>query len=455
MSLKLRQYLRKCSEVTHTTIDPYRKNAVRIHLVPPAKRSPGIPWVLILNGQDILPLNTSWAVLLREFIGTVNAHAGKVLDAPLLKGCIGETVRRMLEIFPRTDEKVIRADLAAIVRVITAVGAGNTPDADTGYMTLAEYAPYMRSPHRMDLMVSAMTKNGCWNCNQKCLHCYAAGQPMSEMQEMTTEQWKQAIDRLRREWVTQVTFTGGEPTLRSDLPELVAHASWFVTRLNTNGILLTPELCRRLMEASLDSVQVTLYACDADIHNRLVGASQFEKTVAGIRSAVEAGLNVSVNTPLCSLNTEYNRLLEFCRDLGVKYFSCSGLIPTGGAAQADSVATRLDASTLEGILRGAMAYCRKNELDLNFTSPGWLSDKVLRSMGLNPPACGACLSNMAVAPDGTVVPCQSWLNGTALGNILETPWEKIWNHPEAAAIRSRAVEPDKKCLLWTEGGGAR
>ena len=78
MSLKLRQYLSKCSEVTHTTIDPYRKNAVRIHLVPPGKAKPGVPWVLILNGQDILPLNTSWAVLLREFIGTVNAHAGKV-----------------------------------------------------------------------------------------------------------------------------------------------------------------------------------------------------------------------------------------------------------------------------------------------------------------------------------------------------------------------------------------
>ena len=42
-----------------------------------------------------------------------------------------------------------------------------------------------------------------------------------------------------------ICITGGEPTLRADLVELVEAAQWFVTRLNTNGRLLTPELCRR------------------------------------------------------------------------------------------------------------------------------------------------------------------------------------------------------------------
>lgn len=45
-----------------------------------------------------------------------------------------------------------------------------------------------------------------------------------------------------------MTFTGGEPTLRQDLVELAEAAQWFVTRLNTNGRLLTPELCRGLFE---------------------------------------------------------------------------------------------------------------------------------------------------------------------------------------------------------------
>ena len=68
--------------------------------------------------------------------------------------------------------------------------------------------------------------------------------------------------------------------------ELVEEAQWFVTRLNTNGLLLTPELCRDLYRASLDSVQVTLYAADAATHNALVGVDGFDRTIQGIRNAV-------------------------------------------------------------------------------------------------------------------------------------------------------------------------
>ena len=51
----------------------------------------------------------------------------------------------------------------------------------------------------------------------------------------------------------------------------------------------------------------------------------------GIRNAVAAGLSVSVNTPLCSLNTDYAETLRFVHGLGVRYVTCSGLIPSGGA----------------------------------------------------------------------------------------------------------------------------
>ena len=119
-------------------------------------------------------------------------------------------------------------------------------------ISLGEYAPYMRAPHRMDLMVSAMTREGKWHCNQKCIHCYAAGQPLSEEQELDTESWKKIIRACRKAGITQLTFTGGEPTLRDDLCKLILEARWFVTRLNTNGIRLTKELCAELVQAELD-----------------------------------------------------------------------------------------------------------------------------------------------------------------------------------------------------------
>ena len=87
-------------------------------------------------------------------------------------------------------------------------------------------------------------------------------------------------------------------------------------------------------------------------------------------------------------------------------------------------------------------------MELSFTSPGQVAAETLREIGIPEiPSCGACLSNMAVRPDGVVVPCQSWLSGPGLGNILETPWEKIWNHPDCAAIRAVNAETDFTCQL--------
>jgi len=328
------------------------------------------------------------------------------------------------------------------------VARGRVPDEPVGLLTLGEYAPLMTAPHRMDLMLSAMTKDGAWHCNQKCLHCYAAGQPLAETPELTTAQWKDILQKLRAANIPQVTFTGGEPTLRADLAELTDAAQWFVTRLNTNGRLLTPELCRALYAASLDSVQITLYAADAAVHNALVGADGFDETVQGIRSALAAGLNVSVNTPLCSRNADYAATLAFAASLGVRYATCSGLIPAGGAVGEASRTTRLTPQELTQTLRTAMETARRLSLEVDFTSPGWLDEDTLRGLGFTLiPSCGACLSNMAIAPDGAVVPCQSWLGGQPLGNILTDPWPAIWESDTCRAIRAESAKMEHLCQL--------
>ena len=106
-------------------------------------------------------------------------------------------------------------------------------------------------------------------------------------------------------------------------------AQWFVTRLNTNGRMLTSALCKDLRTASLDAVQITFYSADEAVHNELVGVDGYTDTVNGIKNALAAGLNVSLNTPLCSLNKDYRATMEFAHDLGIRYLTCSGLIPAG------------------------------------------------------------------------------------------------------------------------------
>lgn len=238
--------------------------------------------------------------------------------------------------------------------------------------------------------------------------------------------------------------------MREDLPELIYYARWFVTRLNTNGVKLTKELCQQLYNVSLDSVQITLYSADEMEHNTLVGANNFKSTVEGINNAIEAGLNISINTPLCKVNANYLNTLKFLNELGVKYVSCSGLIVTGNACQQESKCTQLSEKELYTILKEATLYCVEQHIEISFTSPGWVSDDRLELLGLAIPTCGACLSNMAIAPNGGVVPCQSWLSEETLGNILEQPWSHIWNSPRCKAIREYSSSMKHDCPLKKE-----
>ena len=444
-----RRYRRsRLDYVRHITIDPRGPGVVRIHMIPPRTEDPADPFLLLLNGAQLVPLNLSWAILLANFMDQLEPWSGREIGEQDWQSMLSAAVKATRRTYPGTGKAVLLGDLELMLRSIVAIARGQEPPAEVGALSLGEYAGRMSAPHRMDLMISAMTREGRWHCNQKCLHCYAAGQTLGETPELTTDQWRELLEKLRRANIPQVTFTGGEPTLRPDLPELVEAAQWFVTRLNTNGRLLTPELCRQLCEASLDSVQVTLYSADPAIHNALVGAAGFDDTVAGIRSAVAAGLSVSVNTPLCSVNSDYVATLRFVHSLGVRYVTCSGLIPSGSALGTESQATSLTEQQLTDVLSAAVKTAEALEMEIDFTSPGWLKEETLRALGLTLiPSCGACLSNMAIAPDGEIIPCQSWLSGKPLGNILNDDWDAVWQGERCAAIRAKSARMEQLCQL--------
>ena len=449
MTFRERRYRRAHLDcVRHITLDPKGPGVVRIHMIPPRDETPAAPFLLLLNGAQLVPLNLSWAIMLANLMDQLQAYEGQDLAEDQWESLLTAALEETHRTYPRTKRQTLASDLHLMLTSLVAIAQGREPEAEVGLLSLSDYAPEMTAPHRMDLMVSAMEQNGAWHCNQKCLHCYAAGQPMGETPELSTEQWKTALALLRKANIPQVTFTGGEPTLRSDLVELVQAAAWFVTRLNTNGRLLTPELCAGLYEASLDSVQVTLYSAEGNIHNQLVGVNGFSDTVQGIRNAVAAGLIVSVNTPLCSLNTHYAETLRFAHSLGVRYATCSGLIPSGSACGQESRATALTPEQLTDILRQAVDTAEELGMELDFTSPGWLDEETLHAMGLHlVPSCGACLSNMAVTPDGKVVPCQSWLSDEPLGDLLHDDWADIWNSPRCAAIRAESAKLEHICQL--------
>ena len=435
-------------KVLHTTLNPNGPGAIRIHLIPPKKQENELnPSVAIINGSDIVPVNYAWAVILAEMIRETNRYDGKEIGEEQIQSILNKTAENVKKIMPVFTKRQIKNDIQTIYRTLKQIAYREEVTTNVQYMSMGEYAQYMTAPHRMDLMVSAMTKNGKWHCNQKCIHCYAAGQKLSEEEELSAEDWKKILKKCRTAGIVQVTFTGGEPTMRDDLIELIREARWFVSRLNTNGIRLTREYCHELRKAELDSVQITFYSQDPEIHNRLVGASQYQNTVNAIENAISEGLSVSVNTPLCTLNADYVKTLQFLHEKGVIYVTCSGLITTGNAVLDESEKLQLTSSQLEKILRDGVRYCNENGMEIAFTSPGWIEESVFEELNIPAPSCGACLSNMAVTPGGNIVPCQSWLSDQPLGSMLHDDWETIWESEICTAQRNYSSEMTGECPL--------
>ena len=194
--LERRYRRRHLTCVRHITLDPKGRGVLRIHMIPPKEED--APFLLLLNGSKLVPLNLSWAILLASFMDRLEPFAGVEISESAWKAMAAGAVAETHKVYPLTKKERLAEDLQVMIESMVAIARGQEPAVEVAALTLGEYAPEMTAPHRMDLMISAMTKNGGWHCNQRCLHCYAAGQPLSDTPELTTAQWKDVLESARR-----------------------------------------------------------------------------------------------------------------------------------------------------------------------------------------------------------------------------------------------------------------
>ncbi len=153
---------------------------------------------------------------------------------------------------------------------------GACPIHELDLETTMPFSAPPSAPYRMDLALT-------YRCNNDCAHCYNARE--RNFPELDTEHWNKILDKLWDLGVPHIVFTGGEATLRNDLPELIAHAesNGQITGLNTNARRLADmNYVQQLVEAGLDHVQITVESCDEQIHDEMVRAKgAFRQTIAG------------------------------------------------------------------------------------------------------------------------------------------------------------------------------
>jgi MoaA/NifB/PqqE/SkfB family radical SAM enzyme len=130
------------------------------------------------------------------------------------------------------------------------------------------------------------------------------------------------IDKLGEIGVFILTFTGGEPTMRDDLPELLLYSQnkGMVTGLISNGRRLKDEAYVTLLEKSgLDFVQITLESHKPQVHDLMTTVKgSWKETIAGIQNAVQSQIYVSTNTTLSKHNAaDFLTTIDYIKGLGV------------------------------------------------------------------------------------------------------------------------------------------
>lgn len=149
-----------------------------------------------------------------------------------------------------------------------------------------------------------------WNvtrqCNLKCRHCYAQAQGKKPKGELTTQEGKILLDDLSTFGAPVILFSGGEPLLRPDLPELAQYAVDKGMRavISTNGTLITLDLAKILKKVGLSYVGISLDGMEA-VNDRFRGVSgAFAQALAGIRNCREAGIKVGLRFTINRLNED-------------------------------------------------------------------------------------------------------------------------------------------------------
>jgi len=290
-----------------------------------------------------------------------------------------------------------------------------------------------------------------WNttndCNMYCDHCYRDAGTKTE-EELSTEAAKTMLGQIAKAGFKIMIFSGGEPLMRPDIVELVAHAKSLGLRpvFGTNGTLLTIELAQKLKDVGTMGMGISLDSLNKEKHNHLRHYEDaWEQAVQGMRNCREVGLPFQIHTTVMEWNqSELEDLTDFAVQEGAVAHHFFFLVPTGRAVSIEEESLRAEA--YEAVLTRIMKKQQMVDIELKPTcAPQFI--RIAKEMGVETRFQRGCLAGTAyciISPKGQVQPC-AYLN-IPLGDVRETPFDEIWHH--------HPVLNELRTLDYKEGCGA-
>jgi MoaA/NifB/PqqE/SkfB family radical SAM enzyme len=266
------------------------------------------------------------------------------------------------------------------------------------------------------------------DCNAACQHCSfftAVEEPGRAV--LTLNQSQKLIRDAQDLGVSVINFVGGEPLMRSDLPEIIQSVDkgFSTTVLFTNGWFLE-ERIRELKLAGLDSIYISIDSADSAEHDRFRRKEGlFNKAIRGIKLAQKLGFSTGISTtmtPEAYQQGELTKIVELGKQIGIHEVLVFDALPTGRYKNREDLVD--NEGWVEAMIQSAQRYNQNPNYPgvtfyAHFTSH--------KSVG-----CSCGTSYFYASPYGDIMSCD--FNHSKFGNVLEEPlwkaWERLTTLPE-------------------------
>lgn len=288
-----------------------------------------------------------------------------------------------------------------------------------------------------------------WNvtrrCNLKCVHCYAHAEDKSFANELSTAQGRDLIDDLTGFGAPVLLFSGGEPLVRKDLPELADYAVKKGMRavISTNGTLITPTVARTLKEIGLSYVGISLDGMQ-EINDRFRGVNgAFAAALAGILNCQTAGIKVGLRFTINKFNiNEIPAIFDLLEEMDIPRVCFYHLVYAGRGSKlvADDLTHEETRRAVDLIIDRTRQLHEKGKPKEVLTVDNHADGPYLymRLLKENPARAAEVLELLemnegnssgrgigCVSWDGEVYADQFWRHHS-FGNVTERPFSEIW-----------------------------
>ena len=309
--------------------------------------------------------------------------------------------------------------------------------------------------------------NGCivatYRCNLSCRMCdlnelWNRGRDRRD-EVLSTAEMKALVDDYAAIGTTGVSFTGGEPILRSDVLDVIHHAGQrgLVTHMSTNGYLMDRELAREILGSGLDAIAFSIDGATARTHDTLRGVEgSFERAVQGLEHFAALRRETASDTSVlvvCMINRlnldEIMDLAELTARAGADYLSFIpfhdiGRLRGGDEIMSDLRIAEADLPRMDALMNELIAYKKRTgRID---TSIEYL--KLFKNFFRDEPLpleCYAGYVTMVVDEYGDMFPCFPYMEMGRPGcNIRRMPLREYWRSEELNRMR-KEIRDCRKC----------